>query len=363
MNCEWLSLRGLSIIFEPMLGKTIGRITQWEKWPFALLYFPISFVWVWYMIRSRAVWFFTPSNPTIEFGGFEGEGKKEMYLQLPPETIPQSIFIQHTLPFSEVVAVISAAGFTYPFVVKPDVGMKGILFRKIDNEEQLLRYHEKIPVEYIVQEMVDLPMEVSVFYFRHPKSDKGTISGFILKELLHVKGDGVSSLSRLVREHPRAKYRIDEMVRKHGHRFDRIPEKDEIFYLSYAGNHNRGAKFTNLKHEIDESLLNVFDSIGNHAKHFYYGRYDIKITSIEDLKAGQNFKILEYNGSGAEPNHIYDCNMSLIDAYKEILRHWKALYEISAHNHKNGFPYWSFKKGYRFLKSSNRHFKILSKFE
>ena len=286
-----------------------------------------------------------------------------MYLQLPAETIPRTIFIHHSLSFSDVLQKINEAGFTYPFVVKPDVGMKGILFRKIDMEEQLRSYHESIPVEYIVQELVEWPVEVSVFYFRHPTSEKGTVSGFILKELLHVKGNGRSNLSTLVHEHPRAKYRIDEMKRKHGHLFDNVLQKDEVFYLSYAGNHNRGAKFTNLKHEIDDSLLKVFDDLGNYAKHFYYGRYDIKTTSIEDLKAGRNFKILEYNGSGAEPNHIYDCNMRLIDAYREILRHWRVLYEISAHNHNNGFPYWSFRKGYRFLKASNRHFKILSKFE
>jgi len=35
--------------------------------------------------------------------------------------------------------------------------MKGILFRKIDNEEQLAKYHERIPVEYIVQDLIELP--------------------------------------------------------------------------------------------------------------------------------------------------------------------------------------------------------------
>ena len=30
--------------------------------------------------------------------------------------------------------------------------MKGILFRKIENEDQLKKYHERIPVEYIVQD-------------------------------------------------------------------------------------------------------------------------------------------------------------------------------------------------------------------
>ncbi len=346
-----------------MLRKTVERITNWELWPFALIYFPISFAWIWYMIKSRAVWFFTPSNPTITFGGFEGEGKKEMYDQLPPHTVPKTLFVKHDLPFEAVADLVKEAGYQYPFIVKPDVGMKGILFRKLDSEEQFRKYHIHIPVEYIVQELVDLPVEVSVFYYRHPTQQKGTVSGFIYKELLHVVGDGQSTLEALVLNHHRAKYRYEEMKHRHGHRFDRVIEKDHIFYLSYAGNHNRGARFTNLKDEIDEALHTVFDELSHYSKHFYYGRYDIKTTSIADLKAGKNFMILEYNGCGAEPNHIYDCNMKLFDAYREILRHWKALYEISEWNNRQGFTYWSFRKGYDFLRQSNRHFKLLKQYD
>ena len=65
--------------------------------------------------------------------------------------------------------------------------------------------------------------------------------------------------------------------------------KDEIFYLSYAGNHNRGAHFTNLHKEIDEDLHKVFDELSHYTDKFFYGRYDIKTTSIEDLKKGKEF--------------------------------------------------------------------------
>lgn len=286
-----------------------------------------------------------------------------MYDQLPPHTVPRTIYIMHDLDFEEVTQKLSHAGFSYPFIVKPDVGMKGILFRKIDTEEQLRKYHERIPVEYIVQDLIELPVEVSVFYYRHPASPTGTVSGFIEKELLHVIGDGIHTLRQLIENHPRARLRMLEMEHRHAHRFDRVIEQDHIFYLSYAGNHNRGAHFTNLHKEIDEPLRQVFDELSLYSKHFYYGRYDIKTTSLEDLKAGRNFLILEYNGCGAEPNHIYDCNMKLTDAYREILKHWKALYEISRYNHQNGFPYWSFRRGYRFLKQSQEHFKLLEKYD
>lgn len=344
------------------MKKIWQKLFNWELWNFYVLYAPISPVWLWYCLRSGSLWYFSSSNPTITFGGFEGEGKKEMYDQLPPALVPRTVYIQHTLSFEAVLKTVEEAGFSYPFIVKPDVGMKGILFRKIDNAEQLRQYHEKVPVEYIVQDLIDLPVEVSVFYYRHPAEQKGTISGFIHKELLQVTGDGQSTLEQLIQEHPRARFRYAEMKHRHGHRFSRILPAQEIFYLSYAGNHNRGARFTNLHHEINETMHRVFDEL-SHQTRFYYGRYDIKTTSVEDLKQGKNFMILEFNGCGAEPNHIYDCGMPLWKAYATLLTHWKALYRISRYNHMNGTPYWSYKRGKDFLKESNRHFKLLEKFD
>jgi hypothetical protein len=340
------------------------KLLNWELWPFYVLYTPIAPVWLWYCLKSRSMWFFSSSNPTITFGGFEGESKKEMYDQLPAGSFPKTIYILHDLPWEEVKKkIFDEAGFTYPFIVKPDVGMKGILFRKIEHEDQLEKYHRHIPVEYIVQELIELPVEVSVFYYRHPAEMKGTISGFIQKELLEVYGDGKSTLWELILRHPRAKFRLEEMKHRHEHRLNRVLPKGQHFYLSYAGNHNRGARFINLQEQIDDRLLDVFDKISHYTDKFYYGRYDIKCTSIEDLKQGKNFSILEFNGSGAEPNHIYDAGISIWQAYGEILKHWKVLYRISKYNHKNGTPYWSFGKGRRYLRDAKRHFRMLAKYD
>ncbi len=345
------------------MKKFFQKITNWELWNFYVLYLPISPYWFWNCLKSGSFWYFSSSNPTITFGGFEGEGKKEMYEQLPPHLVPKTIYIMHDLPFEEVLKKVQEAGFSYPFIAKPDVGMKGILFRKIEDEAHLRKYHEHIPVEYIIQDLIELPVEVSVFYYRYPWEQKGVVSGFIHKELLQVKGDGTSTLKQLVEAHPRAKFRMEEMQHRHSHRFDRVIPEGDIFYLSYAGNHNRGAHFTNLHNEIDEGMHKVFDELSHYTDKFFYGRYDIKTTSIEDLKQGKNFQIIEFNGCGAEPNHIYDCGMSIWQAYKVLLHHWKVLYKISRYNHKNGTPYWSFKRGLRFLKDARAHFKMLEKFD
>ncbi|MFL5739942.1 MAG: hypothetical protein ACJ75B_06985 [Flavisolibacter sp.] len=336
------------------------KLGNWELWPFKLRYFLISPVWVWYCLRSGSPWFFSSSNPTLTFGGFEGEGKKEMYDLLPKEFYPKTIYVSPKDDFRVVLQLIGEHRFQYPFIVKPDVGMKGLLFRKIDREEELRVYHSKNPVEYIIQDLVDYPLEVSVFYYRYPFEQKGVISGFIQKELMDVFGDGRHTLWELILSHPKARHRPEEMRIKHEEFLDRVIPQGERYILTYAANLNRGAKFTNLKQHIDEDLLNIFDPISHRAL-FYYGRYDIKCQSIEDLKRGKNFTILEFNGSGAEPNHVYHSGYSLFAAYKVFLHHWKVLYRISKYNKEHGFPFWPLMKGWRFLKEAKKHLKVLEK--
>ena len=338
--------------------RTLEKISNWELWPFELRYSLITPVWAWYCLRSRSLWFFTPSNPTITFGGFEGEDKREMYDQLPKELYPKTIYLHPSDDFAFVQQQVAQQEFTYPFIVKPDVGMKGLLFRKIDTQEELNTYHKMMPFNYLIQELVDYPLEISVFYYRYPGRDKGVITGFIQKELMDVVGNGYSTLWELISVHPKARHRSEEMRVKHKDNLHTVIPAGARYILTYAANLNRGARFTNLQHLIDDDLLAVFDRL-SHQTTFYYGRYDIKCASIEDLKRCKNFSILEFNGSGAEPNHVYNTGFTLFQAYKVFLMHWKVLYRISRINARAGHPYWSFTKGWRFLQQSKRHMKVL----
>lgn len=336
----------------------IQKLKNWEQWPFKILYAPIAPVWVWYMIRSQAVWFFTPSNPRLTFGGMEGEPKKEMHDLLPQHLCPSFFNVQPSENFQKVLENISLKKIHFPLIVKPEIGGQGILFRKIDSEEQLKIYHERVPVEYFVQELINYPVEVSLFYYRHPKEKSGTISGFLQKVPMQVIGDGKHNLEELILINSKSKKKIEELRLKHGNNFDKILAKNEKYMLSYAANHNRGASFIDLKDEIDERLTILLDGI-SFENDFFYGRYDIMCNSIEELREGKNFVILEYNGCGAEPNHFYDTGYTLIKAWKEILKHWKILYKVSRQKHKDGIKYWPLLKGIRFRLATKKHYKII----
>lgn len=345
------------------MNSSLKKLRDWEHWPFWMRYLNITPMWFWYCLRSRSLWFFTPSNPTLTFGGFEGEGKREMYEQLPPGSFPRTIYIIPGIPFEQLKQQVEAAGFSFPFIVKPDVGMAGILFRKMEDWAQLHHYHQQVPVDYIVQNLVQYPIEFSIFYYRYPDQQKGVITGFLEKEPMSVTGDGTSSLQQLMQTHPKAKHRLEELEAKHTGLLDWVIPAGEKYYLTYAANLNRGGHFINLHNEIDEQLHSVVDSLNLYSKTFYYGRYDLKAASLEDLKQGKNFQLLEYNGSGAEPNHIYNSGYKLRDAHKEILKHWKVLYEISSMVRKTGVPCWPIIKGWKFLQQAKKHFATLKELD
>ena len=339
----------------------IKKIRNWEQWPFKILYAPIVPVWLWYMVRSGSVWFFTPSNPKLTFGGMEGEPKKEMHDMLPPDLCPNFFNVKAFEDFSEIKKKLEQSKIQYPLIVKPEIGGQGILFRKIEDESHLKEYHSKVPVEYFIQEFISYPLEVSLFYYRYPFEEKGTITGFLQKVPMRVTGDGDHSLEELLLMNLKTKKRIEELKHKHVNNFDKVIPEGEAYILSYAANHNRGANFIDLSSEINDNLVNMLDEISLGVNDFFYGRYDIMCNSIEELKQGKNFMILEYNGCGAEPNHFYDTGYTLKGAWKEILKHWKVLFEISRYNYKQGILYWPLMKGIRFRIETKKYYKIINK--
>src|SRR5690606_14530803 len=207
---------------------------------------------------------------------------------------------------------------------------------------------------YLIQEYIAYPLEVSVFYDRFPDKPRGTITGFVRKEPLMVKGNGRSTLRELILQYPRIRYRTHEMLLKHNDVLDVVLREDEPFVLSDALNLSRGGRLVSLEHEKDDRLLRVFDEL-SHAGHFYFGRYDIKCASVEDLKQGRNFSILEYNGCGAEPHHVYGNGNTLLQALKILLHHWDVLFRISRANFRKGIPCWNFEQGYSFFMESEEY--------
>jgi hypothetical protein len=252
----------------------------------------------------------------------------------------------------------------FPVAVKPNIGMMGLMFRKISNKEELSSYHKIITVEYIIQELIKYPIEVSVFYYRLPGTKKGTITGFTKKEALEVTGDGSSTLETLMQQlENRPGFKYEEWKNKHEKKLHQIIPPGEIFKLSWVSNLSRGAQLISLENEKDDKLLKVFDGISHSSRQLYYGRYDIKCNSISELKEGKNFSIIELNGTGAEPHHVYGNGNNFFQACKIIIQHWHMLFSIAKKHNEQGVKYPTLKEGLSFTRRANKHFKNLRKLD
>jgi hypothetical protein len=345
------------ILYQPFFIK----LFHWEYWPFHIVYGPIYLYWFWLCAKARSFFFFNTANPTIINGGFLMESKKAIYDLIPSKYYPQTLFFGAGTGNEKLIAAINVAGIKFPLIGKPDIGMQGKAVKKLYTIDDLFEYAWQSKVDFLVQEFVPFENEVGIFYYRYPDQSNGNISGIVAKEFLTITGDGISTMEALLRKEKRYVLQLDVLRKTYGEQLKTVLKHGEKFLLVPYGNHVRGAKFIDASYLIDEELTHTIDNICQQVNGFYFGRLDIRYQSWEELKQGKNFSIIELNGAGSEPTHMYDPKHSIFFAWKEIIRHWIILSRISRINHRMlKKPYMNISAGLEMLKANKRYVKLIN---
>lgn len=345
------------ILYHPFFIK----LFHWEYWPFHVVYAPVYFYWFWLCLKARSFFFFNTSNPSIINGGFLMESKKAIYDIIPEAYYPATLFFRAGTATEEVFEQIRQRQLRFPLVGKPDIGMQGLSVKKLETENEVIEYALGSKVDFLVQEFVPFKNEAGIFYYRYPNEKNGRISGIVSKEFLSVIGDGVSTIIDLLKQDKRYVLQLPVLGKTYGNRLQEVLKNGEELILVPYGNHVRGAKFIDASHLIDERLTQAIDAVCRKVKGFYYGRLDIRYNTWEELREGKNFSIIELNGAGSEPTHIYDPGHSIFFAWKEIIRHLNILWRISYMNHKRlRKPYMKIKAGLQMLRDNKQYVKLIN---
>jgi hypothetical protein len=106
--------------------------------------------------------------------------------------------------------------------------------------------------------------------------------------------------------------------------------------LSNWGTHCRGALFLDGGHVGTSRLEARIDEISRGYDGFFFGRYDLRTDSVEDLKNGLNFRVIELNGVTSEATNIYDPRNGMGDAYRLLFLQWRIAFEIGSQNRAKG---------------------------
>jgi hypothetical protein len=337
------------------------RLFRWEYWPFNVVYSPILFYWFWLSLKARSFFFFSTANPSIKNSGFAMESKNAIYEIIPKEYFPQTVLFEIGTAVEDIAKMLNDRGFSFPYILKPDIGGRGTQVKLVHNEDELKAYVLQIKVDFLVQKFIPFKNEVGIFYYRIPGEATGHISGIVGKEFLTVKGDGSSTIKELIISEPRYLLQLPVLVEEYGIQLNEILPQGETKVLVPYGNHARGAKFIDLSNLITEELSQSMDKVCQRIPDFYFGRLDVMYDTWEALSRGEDFAIVELNGAGSEPTHIYDSSHSLLFAWGEIIRHWKLLYLIGRINKRHRkLKYMTYKEGVAMLKQNTEYLKLVS---
>ena len=332
------------------------KLSSWEYWPIWATYLPASLYFSYLSLRAGSPFFFSTANPSIENGGMFFESKKNVYAQIPEELYPPTIHLEADTESEEIFRKIREKGMAFPLVAKPDRGERGWLVKIIYHEAELIQYVNVVNRPILLQTYVNFPMELSIFYVRHPSWEKGKITSITGKKFLSVTGDGKSTLKKLIRQNPRTFLQEQTLHKIQGFYGDEILPAGEEKILVRIGNHARGTTFLNCNNLIDENLEAAIDRISKRIPNFHFGRLDMVCKSVEALKQQKDFYILELNGAGAEPAHIYHPGYSYFKAQMDIMKHFSIMFDIARYFNKQGYPYMTL-SDYRKKKRQEKAFK------
>lgn len=355
----------------PSLRAISRRVAVSEKIPQSLFYSPVAFRWLLMGIKYRNLLLPTVSNPLIEAGGLWGESKSRLMDQIDPNqrewvapysTVSISSGTGENEMVSKVAEAMNQMSLKFPVVVKPDIGWQGYGVRAIGNEQELRSYLTLYPKDttLIIQQLIPWEGEAGVFYSRLPGEENGKIISLTLRYYPHVIGDGIHTVSQLLEQNERTRFKLrfysgKEILHKglSKDKLNTIPPKGEVFRLAFIGSIRVGGLYRDGSEYITRSLQNRFSSIGKSMPEFYFGRFDIKFKSVESLMAGEDFRIFEVNGAGAEAIHVWDASTPLLKMYRELFRYQSLMFEISDLNRKRGFKPMQIKEFYSFTKDYN----------
>ncbi len=333
----------MDMVAKEILEESKLLTTEWEKLPDPIrmvnsfefgpswwFHLPMFILGVSWAIRLRKANFFAAANPALENGGLYNYSKFAAQNHFPVSNLPRTCLIHSEEDIVLIRQRINEQHIQFPFIIKPDVGERGKGVKLVGNHEELETYLRDQPKEaYLIQEYVFKSQEYGVFFFKNPVTGEFTIPSLTRKISLQVIGDGISNISELIQNHPRAS-RYCSLL--HLDDPNLIPFQDELVKLSPMGNHCKGAVFLDYSEYISSEMIASFERIFKNVKGINYGRLDVKVDDLSDLCSPNRILILEVNGANAEPIHMYSPEKNFQEGLQTIRSYFQRMAEMAKYN-------------------------------
>ena len=318
------------------------RLTNKEYWNANIFFVPLAFYMVYLALKARSAFFFSAANPAIPTGGLVGESKEDIGKLIPPQYRPKTIVLKQGDTLWDIRQKMERVRLEFPVIIKPVVGCRGMMVKKLMSITDILTHLHEYDTSFLLEEFIDYPVEGAILYWKNPETGESGIQSVTLKAFLSVKGDGISTVKDLLMQNSRGILQVKRLEKENPNLMASVPQYNEHITVEPIGNHCRGTKFLDYNHLINPDMMQAYDKIQEDLQGFYVYRLDLKAPSIADLQAGCHIKILEINGVGADPAHIFAPNTPLFEMFHAYIRLWKKVYEVGTALHRQGTPYMTY---------------------
>ncbi|TGM81069.1 DedA family protein [Leptospira bouyouniensis] len=356
-------LKGIQFFLIPTKRETFYlqclKYTRLEFWPSFLFYTPLVPYFIYLMFKYKGIRYLTATNPGIIASGIAGESKSEILKLIPKHSISKSLLIKTDTQkkLERVKSWLQKENLRYPIIAKPDKGERGFLVKKIKSKTELNQLFQNFPIDWLLQEWIEGPYEVGIFYYRLPEKTSGQIFSVTNKIFPTITGDGVSTLETLIKNHKRYRFQSESHKKNNQKNLQMILPKGKTIPIGSIGNHIQGCMFQDGSHLLTKKLERELIKIADNTKGFYIGRFDIRYSNPNQFQEGKGFKIIELNGVTSESTNLYDPNFSIRQSYSILFKQWKLIFEIGHSNYKRGIPLFSYEKLFQLVKNHNAYRK------
>jgi len=316
----------------------VSKIWRWEFWPPWIFYAPLVPWIVLLCFRYRGIRTITAANPCMPHGGLVGESKYDIMKRVPAEYALKCELIEPGTVeqrLKRLREVMDAPEWSYPIILKPNVGQRGVGVKRIHHEDQAAEYLQRHDSSLVIQQYHAGPFEAGVFYYRLPGAERGQIMSITDKHFSKLVGDGERTVRELVFGHSRYRMQWSTFLSRHREQEDRVLADGETFDLVVAGNHAQGTEFRDGAQLFTPELEQAVDQIARQIDGFYFGRFDVRYADPQAFAAGREMAIVELNGITSESTNLYDPSFSLSRAYRILGFQWLVLFKIGLRNRES----------------------------
>lgn len=229
--------------------------------------------------------------------------------------------------------------FWSKIIAKPDRWVRWSWVRFITEYQELLLYYNEQKhnkENFLVQEYIDYPYELWVFYIQGTNEKKWWIVSISMKQPKFLLWDGKRTIQELLYERwLEGNINTLDFIAKIWYKISDILEEWKTLYTSVLFNHAQWAECKDISSLIKNSdiLQDIFSHIAK-SLGLGYWRFDVKVKSLDNFTLGKDFKILESNLLTSEPLHIYDDKYSLLQALRIWFWYWERMYDICMYHKK-----------------------------